>query len=118
MDTTHLMRKTSIVLQDVVILCALGQRDLLGDWHGVCEVLVGEFVQLLRVIWITGDETDAREIVKSRTFRDHQSVALGQWPYVQEREPSLRLGRGRSYTFRTELTTTRSRRACSWVSRL
>lgn len=38
-------------LQDVVVLSALGDSDLLGDGQRVYEVLIGDVMQLRTVIW-------------------------------------------------------------------
>jgi len=44
-----LMRNASIVLQDVVVLDTLGNRDLLCDGKNLDELVVGNVVQLCAV---------------------------------------------------------------------
>ena len=42
----HLVCDPAVVLQDVVILYALRQRDPLGHGENLCELIVGDVVEL------------------------------------------------------------------------
>ncbi len=77
-------------LQDVVVLRALGDGDLLGDGQRVRKVLIGDVMQLLTVIcerrkaesYSRGPLSDYSK--KVRTFGNDEGVAPREGVDVQE----------------------------------
>ena len=61
----HLVRHAAVVLQDVVLLCARSDGDLLGDGKQLGQVLIRNIVQLGTVV--LGDH-------KRMAFRDRSNV--------------------------------------------
>ena len=53
------MRHASIILQYVVVLRTLRQRNPLSDRHSIRKILVREFMQFRCVVWIMHDKPDA-----------------------------------------------------------
>ena len=65
----HLVRAASVVLQDVVLLCARRDRELLGDRQQFGEVFVWKLVQVCSVVL----GYDERVAFGERSDAEHQS---------------------------------------------
>lgn len=77
-----LMRKPAIVLQDVVVLKALRDSDLLGYGQQLGELVVGDVVELCAVVF-GDDELGRRQSLEtqeigSRTRRENAQNVLGK----------------------------------------
>lgn len=42
----HLMRDGSIVLENVIVICACSNCDLFGNWKQLCKLVVGDIMKL------------------------------------------------------------------------